>query len=223
MDQEGYLRSHGPRCLAGFVTRADELPGVVFDGHHENLNTVFLISCRCGHDRHCVLGHYWREPAEDSLASPDTYRTFAPSFRESVHQRAREKMSSGHDSSEPEPPRFLQPRRQELVFLSPLALRCEACGRITELFDTDRHGYDAEIGAIGATRRGEGDRVEHECENCGRKPLRLWVRFEYSPDLFDRGIGEFRGREQELFSWFSLSGQCSGCSALLQVADFECA
>ena len=109
------------------------------------------------------------------------------------------------------------------MFISPLALRCEARGEITELIDTDRHGYDAEIGAIVATARGEGDRVEHECENCGRKPLRLWVRFEYSRDLFDRGSGEFRGREQELFSWFSLVGQCSGCSALLPVAGFECA
>ncbi len=72
------------------------------------------------------------------------------------------------------------------------------------MIDTNRHGYDAELGAVVATQRGEGDRVEHECEKCGPRPLRLWARFEYSQDLFDRGIHEFHGREQELFSWFSL-------------------
>ena len=196
---------------------------MVFDGHHENLNTVFLISCGCGHDRHYVLGHYWREPADDTQAAPDTYGTFAPSFLKKVHERARQIMRRQHNLAEPEPPSLLQRRRRDVVFLSPLAVRCEVCGRITELIDTNRHGYDAEIGAIVATRRGEGDRVEHECKECGRKPLRLWVRFECSHNLFDRGIGEFHGREQELFSWFSLVGQCSGCSALLSVADFECA
>jgi hypothetical protein len=223
MDQAGYLRSHPPRCLAGFATRESELPGVVFDGHHENLNTVFLVSCECGHDRHYVLGHYWREPDGDTLASPDTYGTFAPSFVTKVHERARQIMMGRHNPSEPEPPSRLSRQTRDLVFLSPLAARCEACGRITELIDTNRHGYDAEIGALVATMRGEGDRVEHECKECGRKPLRLWARFEYSRDLFDRGIREFHGREQELFSWFSLVGHCSGCSSLILVADYECA
>ena len=72
----------------GFATRADELPGVVFGGHGENLNTVFLIACGCGHDRNHVLGHYWRDPDDDTLADPDTYGTVTPSFLEKVHERA---------------------------------------------------------------------------------------------------------------------------------------
>jgi hypothetical protein len=92
MNRAGYLRSHPPRCLAGFVTREDEMPGVAFDGHGENLNTVFLISCRCGHDRHYVLGHYWREPDDDILAARDTDGTCPPRFLEKVHERARQKI-----------------------------------------------------------------------------------------------------------------------------------
>ena len=60
--QRPYLLSHPPRCLAGHLSRPDELPGVTFDGHGEELNTVFRLFCLCGHDRHYVLGHYWRSP-----------------------------------------------------------------------------------------------------------------------------------------------------------------
>jgi hypothetical protein len=223
MDRANYLRSHPPRCLAGLATREEGLPGVMFDGHGESLNTVFLISCGCGHDRHHVLGHFWRDLDDDTLSADDHFGTFAPSFLEKIHERARQKLTSLHNPGEPELPRILPRRRQDLVFLSPLATRCAACEGVTDLIDTDRHGYDAEIGAIVATKRGEGDRVEFECEDCGRKPFRLWVRFEYSHDVLDRGISGFQGRREDLFSWFSLVGECAGCSRLLAVADFECA
>jgi hypothetical protein len=111
----------------------------------------------------------------------------------------------------------------ELVFLSPLTLRCASCGKVTELIDTDRHGYDAEIGAIVATARAEGKRGEYRCDRCGVEPFQVCARFEYSDDLFDRDFKEFRGREQDLFSWFSAVGKCRGCSRLLSIADFECA
>lgn len=100
-----YLLANPPRCLAGFASQPHDMPGVTFDGHGEELNTVFRLSCRCGHDQHYVLGHYWRNP---------DYRNV-------------------------------------LVFLSPIALRCGACSRVTELIDTDIHGWDAEIGGIVAT------------------------------------------------------------------------
>ena len=223
MDQAAYFRSHPPRCLAGFCTLQAELPDVTFDGHHgREINIIFQLFCECGHDKHYVLGHNQRNQDDDSLAVRDTI-TSVPNFVEKVRERAKQIMMSRLNLSEPELPSRLQRQRQDLVFLSPLATRCEACEKVTELIDTDRHGYDPEIGAIVATQRREGERVEHKCEECGPKPLRLWARFEYTDDLFDRELSEFRGREQELFSWFSLVGQCSGCSRLLSVADFECA
>ena len=94
---------------------------------------------------------------------------------------------------------------------------------VVELIDTDRHGWDAEMGGIVATKRGEGEPSEYECDECGRTTFSVWTRFEYPGDLFDTYEKQYRGREPDLFSWFSLMGQCSGCSRLLPLTDFECA
>lgn len=107
--------------------------------------------------------------------------------------------------------------------MGPLALRCESCGAITELIDTDIHGYDAELGHGPCTMRGQGQRSEFACDLCGPAPMDVVVRFEYSEDLFDDEFKDFRGREQDLFSWFTVLGRCSGCPRLITVADFECA
>jgi hypothetical protein len=90
------------------------------------------------------------------------------------------------------------------------------------LLDTDAHGYDAELGNGTATVRGQGARVVFECPRCGRKPLQAFVRFEYPDDLFEGDYPGFAGREQELFTWFSLVGRCSQYSQVVPVADFEC-
>lgn len=94
---------------------------------------------------------------------------------------------------------------------------------MTDLLDTDLHGYDAEWGDGSATVRAEGEPAVFECPTCGRMPLEAFVRFEYPDDLFDRDFPKFAGREQDRFSWFSLLGKCPQCSQLLPVADFECA
>jgi hypothetical protein len=195
MHQASYFRSHPPRCIAGFVARPTELPGVEFDGHismsqlnlevppgvtidaPEHTNPVFNLSCRCGGDGHYVHCHRW--------ANPDF--------------------------------------RNQVVTLSPLDLECSACRAITPLLDTDAHGYDAELGHGTATVRGQGERVVFECPICGRQPLQAFVRFEYPDDLFDGDFPEFAEREEELFTWFSLVGRCSKCSQMLAVAEFECA
>ena len=52
-----------------------------------------------------------------------------------------------------------------IVFLSPLVLECSACGKMTDLLDTDVHGYDGELGHGTTTVRGEGERVVFECGN----------------------------------------------------------
>ena len=110
-----------------------------------------------------------------------------------------------------------------VVTLSPLALECARCRNMARLLDTDVHGYDSELGASSATVHAQGDRVVFDCPGCGRQPLEVFVRFEYSDDLFDRNYADFSGREQDLFSWFSLIGRCPQCSQLLPAADFECA
>jgi hypothetical protein len=195
MDQVKYYRSHPARCLAGFLTRSTELPGVEFDGHlslsqldedlrlsgkisaPEHINPVFGLSCKCGGDRHYVHGYRW--------ANPDYHN--------------------------------------EVVFLSPLRLECAQCNELTDLLDTDIHGYDGEWGHGSATARGKGDETVFECPICGRQPMETFVRFEYPDDLFDRDYAKFAGRQQDLFTWFSLVGRCPKCSEVLPITEFECA
>jgi hypothetical protein len=109
------------------------------------------------------------------------------------------------------------------VFVSPLALECTACGKVTELIDTDEHGYDAELGHGSATIRGKGERTHFACDKCGVQPMTAYARFEHSgEELADSFLEEYPNT-QDYFSWFSLVGTCDGCKRMLSVADFECA
>jgi hypothetical protein len=109
------------------------------------------------------------------------------------------------------------------IFVSPLALECAACSKITELIDTDQHGYNAELGHGGATIRGKGPRTPFACDKCGVLPLTAYARFEHSTEeLADSFIEEFPNTE-DYFSWFSLVGSCADCKRMLNVADVECA
>jgi hypothetical protein len=113
--------------------------------------------------------------------------------------------------------------RGDAIFVSPLALECAACGKVTELIDTARHGYDAELGHGGQTIRGQGPRTHYACDQCGVRPMTAYARFEHSgEELADSFIEEFPNT-QDYFGWFSLAGTCDGCKRMLNVTDFECA
>jgi hypothetical protein len=109
-----------------------------------------------------------------------------------------------------------------VFLLSPLAAECAACGQRTELFDAGTHGYDGELSHSGA-RRAEGEPVVDDCGACGEQVVEVFARFEYPTDLFGGGYPEFAGREQDLFTWFSLVGRCCACGQMLGFADAECA
>ena len=94
--------------------------------------------------------------------------------------------------------------------------------RSCTLIDTDLHGYNGELTGGSSTKRGGGERVEFECGECGPQSFRVWVRSEYPSDLFDADFEDCRGREQDLFSWFSVVGRCPVCTHLLSITDFEC-
>ena len=51
----------------------------------------------------------------------------------------------------------------------------------------------------------------------------MFTRFEYPDHVFNRDFKESDGREQDLFTWFSLVAKCPRCSGLLAVADLKCA
>ena len=117
----------------------------------------------------------------------------------------------------------LRDDRGNAIFVSPLALECAECGKVTELIDTNQHGYDAELGHGSPTIRGEGTRTPFACDTCGVRPITAYARFEHlGEELADSFIEEFPNSE-DFFSWFSLVGVCEGCNRMLNVADFECA
>lgn len=195
MEQAGYFRLHPPRCIAGFTARPIELPGVQFDGHVSRSQLNFDVTSGVTVDAPEHMNPVFALSCEcgDIRHYVHCYRWINADFNNTV------------------------------VTLSPLLLECAACRKKTELLDTDVHGYDAELGAVSATVRAQGDRTVFECPRCGRQPLVAFARFEYPDDLFDSDCHEFAGREQDLFTWFSLVGKCPKCAQLLAVADFECA
>ena len=176
LNQAEYFWNHPPRCISGFAVERAYLDDVTFDGHGEEINTVFRLNCRCGCGEFYFLGYYWRNPHYNVV-----------------------------------------------VFVGPLALRCKSCGKVTELIDTAIHGYDGEWGYKTSNVRREGERAEYRCDKCGSSSMEVFVRFEYPDDLFDDDFEGFRGREQDLFTWFSALGKCASCTRILAVTEFECA
>ncbi len=63
MDNLAYVNSHPPRCLASFKIAAVAMPDAEWDGHGEELNAVFQVSCTCGSRAHSISGFSWR-PSE---------------------------------------------------------------------------------------------------------------------------------------------------------------
>ena len=195
MDQAGYFRSHPPRCITGFNAQPTELPDVQFDGHASASQVNINV------------------PGV-KIEGPEHVN---PVFALSCSCGADRHYVRGYQWTNPD---FNNAR----VLLSPLTLECVSCGKVTDLLDTEIHGYDAELGAGSATVRAEGEKVVYECDQCGRQAFEVYVRFEYPDDLFFEGeFEDFAGHEQDLFTWFSLVGKCPQCSRLLAVADYECA
>jgi hypothetical protein len=252
-EQLAYYRSHPPRCLASFKPQPVEMPGAAFNGHAslshldnegpgvkvegaEHINPLFWLLCDCGSDSHFILGHHPEAQIQEALAEDAglaavpralTLKQVAAELgvtEERIGQieaRVLSRLRKSVEDGEIEFPGRNPDHHNMLV--SPLALRCSACAKVSELFDTALHGYDAEAGGISAACRGKGERSEFACGTCGPWQMQIFVRFEYSDDLLERKINEYRGREQDLFSWFTLIGKCAGCGRLIEVADFECA
>jgi len=69
----------------------------------------------------------------------------------------------------------------------------------------------------------EGERCTFACPGCGGSRLLTHARFENSCDLLDSQTDKWRGKEQDLFTWFTLIGQCLACGEFAIVYDLECA
>jgi hypothetical protein len=109
-------------------------------------------------------------------------------------------------------------------FLSPLAFECAACQAVTELLDTDRHGYHPEVARregdedASAKLRGAGPRQAFRCPGCGGQAFGVTVGFVFwYPDELAE---EFEGGWEDLFSVFLCHCRCAGCGQTSQPTDF---
>lgn len=110
------------------------------------------------------------------------------------------------------------------ILASPISLQCRKCERAQVVFDIDQHGYNAEVVYGGKSDVGERlPALEWQCKKCGNGCFEMFTRFEVTSEVCADSTAEFAGKEQDLFSWFTLAGRCSKCGALGTIADYECA
>jgi predicted RNA-binding Zn-ribbon protein involved in translation (DUF1610 family) len=108
------------------------------------------------------------------------------------------------------------------VFVSPLAFSCPTCGKVTEVIDTNDHGYDGE-GGCSATIRGEGQREPFGCPHCGGVEMRVTVQFCYGGGELGLAEEDPDIRVEDFFGSFSADAICIHCGRTVHVADFETA
>src|SRR5581483_2200764 len=116
----------------------------------------------------------------------------------------------------------LNPRNKGDLLVSPLAFGCSACGRVTELLDTDVHGYHAEVGKLeggvgSAKLRGSGTRTAYACPTCGKTVFRMIVGFVYWD--FDIIEDEPELPAQEFFNVFLLYCTCAECGHVAEPTE----
>jgi hypothetical protein len=110
-------------------------------------------------------------------------------------------------------------------FLSPLGFECSDCRKVTEIIDTDVHGYHSEVakieGGIGSAKmRGEGPRQPFPCSTCGAQLFVVVVGFVYWGAAFDLFLDEPELPAQEFFNAFLSYGRCAACGEVSELTDF---
>ena len=116
------------------------------------------------------------------------------------------------------------------VVVGPVTVRCSSCKQEVSLFDPSSHGYDVELDHFPPPWRPPLAPRHFECPACMRTSFGLVARFEYPAALvaaveggFHTGYPHHLGREQDLFTWFTLIGVCPGCGTVSTVSSAECA
>ncbi len=51
--------NNSPKCLNAFKVDSVEIENIEFDGHGEEMNSMFSIRCKCGNSIHKVFGYNW--------------------------------------------------------------------------------------------------------------------------------------------------------------------
>lgn len=109
------------------------------------------------------------------------------------------------------------------VFVSPLAFECMSCNKVTELLDTDQHGYHAEVGKLegiqeSAKIRGAGPRQKFVCPKCRRSQFSFVLGFVYWN--FDLMIDDPELPGENFFNEFLLYVTCTACGHVSEPTEF---
>lgn len=106
------------------------------------------------------------------------------------------------------------------LLLCPLTLDCDHCGTRSEVFDVEKHGYDAVLGGGCCSRRAEGEESTLACAKC--KGIIFAATAVVSYQFEDGEFDDFE-RRQDIFDTFCLDVVCKGCGHRTGVCDYECA
>lgn len=195
-NQAEYFRSNPPGCFSGFVTKPTKFGGIEFDGHGFSGSLVEALSESIN-----VLFQI------ECQCGGKLFTLHAKEGKNEIWQN------------------------NETVIAEEYILECNKCSSRRVFFNSSRHGYDSEVMRLEGLLKNDGDpekdrndRQKEErkcsCKNCNQSSFEFLTRLEYFDDLF--GMDEFKGREQDLFSWFSGIGKCNNCNTLNLFIDFEC-
>lgn len=101
-------------------------------------------------------------------------------------------------------------------FQPPYSLECTGCDETWEVFDPARHGWDGVLNPIPRETWDHTDELGDEQQ--------IYVRFECSTDVLGNpDMPGTRGREPDLFTWFTLVGRDPGTGTLTTLVEWECA
>lgn len=192
MDFVQYLSKHPPRCIAGFVAEP-----------------IRVTSESLGHPSQKELAN----PGSELLVPLESPEYICPAFALSCKCGNREFRIKCFS--------WFSPEFNEVVVLSPIELKCVSCGRMSEVIDTDKHGYDPEVCGDSATYRAIGERIFFSCVGCKSQVFRILVQFEQAVDVLTSSEIDASIRIEDRFTWFTLFGACADCAIACRVADFE--
>ncbi len=105
----------------------------------------------------------------------------------------------------------------------PISLKCASCGRESRVFDARKDGYDGALGHNTYIEPRTTDRVELTDVELGAPPYRLVVRFEHLSDVLGGDFSEWKGRESDLYSWFTLVAISRSGEVAATLFERECA
>jgi hypothetical protein len=109
------------------------------------------------------------------------------------------------------------------TFLCPISVQCATCGRLSILFDIEKHGYDAAVGNGCYSMRGDGDPQRFECPGCKGDRFEVYPNFSYQIEPIEDLEPEVQAHIQDFFDGFGLDVHCVKCGAVTAPVGYECA